>query len=379
MPLPASQVARSGLMAVRHGLRTKNFLPLRPTAGLNTALYSPSTRFRPALFGPRPRFQGTLASGEWIQTSFFFYGVPLFAYLGYIEPRADPSAASKEIPEANVLEEDPTPPSPRPTSIPPNPDPVAQQQQQSSSSHPAKRKPLWLRVSQAVFLSLALLAAGFTMAAAPALTTAEKLIRPPSDAETLQLFSPDNEDSAAIEETLHAHPLTTKLFADPKFIASRPHLKIPAAQRAQSLTAGTLMGSDKIAVPPLQFYTADGSEFYSLQYLGSALCGHPNIVHGGLLATLLDEGLARCCFPALPNKVGVTASLKIDYKKPCLAGQFVVLRAETTKVDGRKAWVKGRLETLVDEAKGEKAEVLCEAEALFIEPRQAAGLMKIYS
>jgi len=57
----------------------------------------------------------------------------------------------------------------------------------------------------------------------------------------------------------------------------------------------------------------------------------------------------------------------------------VVLKAETTKVEGRKAWVRGRLETLVDEGRGEVPEVLAEAEALFIEPKQAAALRKVYS
>jgi hypothetical protein len=51
-----------------------------------------------------------------------------------------------------------------------------------------------------------------------------------------------------------------------------------------------------------------------------------------------------------------------------MAGQYVVLKAETTKVEGRKAWVVGRLETLPADGEGE---VLVEAEALFIEPRQA--------
>jgi acyl-coenzyme A thioesterase PaaI-like protein len=95
----------------------------------------------------------------------------------------------------------------------------------------------------------------------------------------------------------------------------------------------------------------------------------------------LDEGLARCCVPALPNKVAVTASLKIEYKAPVMAGQIVVLRAETTKVEGRKAWVKGRLETLpsVEEWEGGKREgaVATEGEALFIEPRQAASMRRV--
>lgn len=212
------------------------------------------------------------------------------------------------------------------------------------------------------------------MAAAPTAPAALDLARPPTDAETMSLYTPPTPRAAEIETLIFSHPLTRALLSNEKFIPSRPHLKIPAALRAQSLTAGTLMGEDMIEVPPLQFGTADGSEFVSLQYVGAALCGHPGIVHGGLLATLLDEGLARCCFPALPNRVAVTASLKVDYKAPAMAGQVLVLRAETTRVEGRKAWVKGRLETLVDESKGEKPVVVTEAEALFIEPKMAKSM-----
>ena len=106
-----------------------------------------------------------------------------------------------------------------------------------------------------------------------------------------------------------------------------------------------------------------------LFYVGTDLCGYPGVIHGGFAATMLDEGMARCCFPALPSKVGMTASLKIDYKAPLPAESYVVLRAETTKVEGRKAWVKGRLEELRDD--GEEGKVFVEAEALFVEPRRA--------
>jgi acyl-coenzyme A thioesterase PaaI-like protein len=219
------------------------------------------------------------------------------------------------------------------------------------------------------------------MASAPALDSLRAIANPPSDAETLSLFVPPSEEVAAIERALFSHPLTRSLLQDEKYVASRPHLKIPEKLRAQNLTGGTLLGPDKIAVPPLQFTTADGSTFVCLQYLGPGLCGHPGIVHGGLLATLLDEGLARCCFPALPNKVAVTASLKVDYRAPCMAGQIIVTRAETTKVEGRKAWVKGRLETLVSveewEAGRREGVVLTEGEALFIEPRQAASMRRV--
>jgi acyl-coenzyme A thioesterase PaaI-like protein len=234
-----------------------------------------------------------------------------------------------------------------------------------------------VRLPLALALTVLTFGAGFLMTGAPAVEPMRALANPPTDEETLTLFSPSSDEIAEIEKNLFAHPLTQSLLADERYTASRPHLKIPEQLRSQNLTGGTLLGPDKIVVPPLQFSTDDGSSFVSLQYLGPALCGHPGIVHGGLLATLLDEGLARCCFPALPNKVGVTASLNLTYKAPAMAGQVVVLKAETTKVEGRKAWVKGRLETLADESKGEKPIVLTEGEALFIEPRQAAQLKRV--
>jgi len=218
------------------------------------------------------------------------------------------------------------------------------------------------------------------MAAAPAVASANGLLSPPSDEETLSLFNPRAESSAfAINEHILSHPLTQHLRSLPKMVESRPHLKIPPSLRPHNFTGGTLLGENTLEVPPLVFSALDGSRFVSIQYLGIALCGHPGIVHGGLLATLLDEGLARCCFPALPNKVGVTASLTINYRRPCKAGQYVVLKAWTTKVEGRKAWVVGRLETLVDDPEKEEPVVLVEAEALFIEPKQAATMVRVYS
>ncbi|KAJ5246785.1 hypothetical protein N7468_001768 [Penicillium chermesinum] len=174
----------------------------------------------------------------------------------------------------------------------------------------------------------------------------------PTDEETLSLYEPQDETAQ-----------------------SRPHLKFPEIIRARSLTAGTLAGPNKIVVPPYVFSEKSGKSLVSFMYLGSDVCGHPGIVHGGMLATLLDEGLARCCFPALPNKVGVTANLNLDYRAPAMADQYVALRAETVKVEGRKAWVEGRIETVPQD--GSKPVVLVEAKALFVEPKQAATMSKL--
>lgn len=113
------------------------------------------------------------------------------------------------------------------------------------------------------------------------------------------------------------------------------------------------------------------------------------IVHGGMLATLMDESMGRCGLAALPGKIGYTANLKVDYRKPVKAGSYVVVRAEVVRLEGRKVWVRGRIEGLrvgvggvggvgggevggKGEEGGEgQGDLLVEAEALFVEPKNA--------
>lgn len=192
----------------------------------------------------------------------------------------------------------------------------------------------------------------------------------PSDQETLSLYNPPDEFSREVDEHIKNSSLAQSLREDPSWKESRPHLKIPEAVRQHNLTAGTLSGPGMIVVPPYYFNKHDGSEMVQIMYVGTDVSGHPGIVHGGFIATMLDEGLARCAFPAMQNKVGVTANLQINYRKPTMAGQFLVLRAKTTKVEGRKAWAEGWLESL-EVAEGEEPTKLVEASALFVEPKHA--------
>lgn len=74
---------------------------------------------------------------------------------------------------------------------------------------------------------------------------------------------------------------------------TRPYMSVPKEQLANSLTGGALRGPGKLTLPPLVRARKDESEALVLVHLGTALCGHEGIVHGGLLATLLDESLGR--------------------------------------------------------------------------------------
>ncbi|KFY73133.1 hypothetical protein V499_06777 [Pseudogymnoascus sp. VKM F-103] len=236
---------------------------------------------------------------------------------------------------------------------------------------PAK-KSLPLRILYFTALAVGFTSAGFLMAAAPAISTAKEFLNVPSDEETLSLYTPEDAKAQEVEDFINNHHLARELRSKPEYRESRPHLKIPKGVREQSLTGGTLTGPNRVVVPPFAWNEEGGKSMVVISYLGRDLCGHPGIIHGGFLATMLDEGLARCCFEALPNKVGMTANLNINYRSPAPADTFVALRAKTIKVEGRKAWVEGHIETLVGD--GETPVVLAEATALFIEPRQAARL-----
>lgn len=226
-------------------------------------------------------------------------------------------------------------------------------------------------ISFLIISSVSFLVGGyFALFYAPPILTPWIMGSMPTDEETLSLYDPPDDFAREVDEHIKSCALAQELRSNPAFTESRPHLKIPEAIRAHNLTGGTLSGPGMIVTPPYIWNEEDGKSMVSIFYLGSDVTGHPGIVHGGMLATMLDEGLARCCFAALPSKVGVTANLQINYKKPTMAGQFLVLKARTTKVDGRKAWVEGWIEPLHPEAP-EQAEKLVEATGLFIEPRHA--------
>lgn len=70
-------------------------------------------------------------------------------------------------------------------------------------------------------------------------------------------------------------------------------MKYPEAQRVNSLTAGALRGPGKLALHPLLRVRRDESESVAVMHLGRGLCGHDGIIHGGLIATVLDESLGR--------------------------------------------------------------------------------------
>lgn len=212
-------------------------------------------------------------------------------------------------------------------------------------------------------------------------------------------------------DLIRSHPYTQSLIASGQFSLEHPY-DLAEDRKSYSLTAGTLSGPNMIAHTPVvlirkpessslaldtdknELPPAVAADYIVIYHLGSKLCGHQGIIHGGLLATLLDESLCRAGFPLLPNKLGVTASLNIKYLAPTPADGIAVLHAWPTKLEGRKVTIQGTLSSLsadagsAEEATAEsaastdlseidKAHKLTKtawAEALVIEPRWVAKL-----
>ncbi|OCH91722.1 Thioesterase/thiol ester dehydrase-isomerase [Obba rivulosa] len=171
----------------------------------------------------------------------------------------------------------------------------------------------------------------------------------------------------ALENELQNLPLLNARRAQPdadEWYEARPFANLPEERRVNSLTAGALRGPGKLALPPLTRARRDEKEAWHFVHVGRALCGHEGIVHGGLLATLLDESLARVALLNLPEKIGVTATLDLSYRAPTRADQFIVIKTRLVEARGRKARVEGTIEDL-------QGTVLVEAKGLFIQPKYA--------
>jgi len=106
-----------------------------------------------------------------------------------------------------------------------------------------------------------------------------------------------------------------------------------------------------------QFYLeADGSITVQAT-LRDAQGGPPGHIHGGVLASLLDEAMGAAAWQA--GHKSLAANLSVNFKQAVPVGCEVLVSARVERIEGRKAYTRGTL-TLPD------GTVAAEATALFI-------------
>jgi uncharacterized protein (TIGR00369 family) len=123
-----------------------------------------------------------------------------------------------------------------------------------------------------------------------------------------------------------------------------------------------------VAPPMVATQTADGRATGHVT-LGKSHEGPPGLVHGGVVATLLDHVLARAVRAA--GRGGLTATLTVTYRRPVHLGVPLVATAEIGTTDGRRTTATARLV-----AQDDPGTTLAEAEGLFValRPERAADV-----
>jgi hypothetical protein len=103
-----------------------------------------------------------------------------------------------------------------------------------------------------------------------------------------------------VENALHTLPIVQKLSQDNNWIKTVGIFPIPMEDIPHNFTMGPLAGLGKITVKPVTFYNDKTKEFVVVMHVGQDVCGHRGLVHGGFLATILDECLGKTVYS--PNK-----------------------------------------------------------------------------
>lgn len=136
----------------------------------------------------------------------------------------------------------------------------------------------------------------------------------------------DEYTTSVLHSQAAALPIVRQLNADPSFESWEAYQTLTPEHRAQHIMAGSLAGARGVGGYQRIWYNASTGEFISVVFLGGAITGWPGVVHGGALATLLDESMARAAFRQWGGRSGVTANLQVEYKAMTLASGFYVVR-----------------------------------------------------
>ena len=85
--------------------------------------------------------------------------------------------------------------------------------------------------------------------------------------------------------------------------------------------------------------------------------GYKDIVHGGIIATLLDEAMGRLAHELGMN--AVSARITVNLRKPAYVGEKLFLEGEIVKEEGRKVFGKSRITK-------ESGELAADAEGILV-------------
>lgn len=113
----------------------------------------------------------------------------------------------------------------------------------------------------------------------------------------------------------------------------------------------------------LEFLIASDGAVVSLPVVPDTFEGHPGYLHGGIIATLLDEAMSKAV-RAL-GQPSMTRKMEVEYLRPVPSGAPLRIEGRVVRSEGRKHWAEAVIVNAEETA-------LARAKGLFIEVQPKA-------
>lgn len=110
----------------------------------------------------------------------------------------------------------------------------------------------------------------------------------------------------------------------------------------------------------LEFLLSENGRVVCLAEIADTYEGPPGYVHGGIIATLLDETMSKAV--RSHGLVAMTRHMEVDYQRPVKSKAAIRMEGRVTHSEGRKHWTEAKI---LDE----EGTVLAQGKGLFIEVR----------
>jgi len=110
----------------------------------------------------------------------------------------------------------------------------------------------------------------------------------------------------------------------------------------------------------LEFLLAEDGSVVCLATVPATFDGHPGYLHGGIIATLLDEAMSKSV--RARGLTAMTGHLEIDYLRPVPSGSPLRLEGRIVRSEGRKYWTEAKILNA-------RGTILAQGTGLFIEVR----------
>lgn len=108
----------------------------------------------------------------------------------------------------------------------------------------------------------------------------------------------------------------------------------------------------------LEFFLAADGSVVCLPVVPDTFEGHPGYLHGGIIATLLDEIMSKSV--RARGFTAMTRHMEVDYLQPVPSGARLRIEGRVTHNEGRKHWAEAHI-------LNSKGTTLAKGKGLFIE------------